>query len=62
VDVVREETNIQVSVESHENIPSLQTSIRVANPLTPGDYFWTVSVVDAFGNRSRSKEAGFRIQ
>jgi len=62
VDIIREETNIQVLVESQKNILSTLSSIIVSNPLIPGDYFWTVSIVDAFGNRSRSKEAGFRIQ
>jgi hypothetical protein len=33
----------------------------VAEPLPTGQYYWTVSVLDAFGNQSRSKEAAFRI-
>jgi hypothetical protein len=37
------------------------TSYAVGAPLAPGDYFWTVWIVDAFGNRSRSREAGFRV-
>ena len=30
-------------------------------PLAIGSYFWTVSIVDAFGNWSRSREAGFVV-
>jgi len=62
VDVVRIETNIQNTVEVQTAIPSTATSVQVQMSLPPGSYFWTLSVVDAFGNRSRSKEAGFQIQ
>jgi len=31
-------------------------------PLSAGDYVWTISVVDDFGNYSRSKEAPFVVQ
>ena len=40
--------------------PSM-TSYTLGQPLTQGDYFWTVWIVDASGNRSRSKTAGFRV-
>jgi len=30
--------------------------------LLPGNYIWTISVVDDFGNYSRSKEASFVVQ
>ena len=36
-------------------------SYQVSSSLPEGAYFWTVSVVDAFGNYSRSREAGFLI-
>ena len=47
-------------VESAEGIAPTVTSYDVRAPLPAGDYFWTVWLVDAAGNRSRSKEAGFR--
>jgi hypothetical protein len=33
-----------------------------APTLTPGNYAWTVTVVDEFGNYSRSKESSFVVQ
>ncbi len=38
------------------------TRYQVQQTLRPGDYYWTVWVVDEAGNRSRSKEAGFRVR
>jgi hypothetical protein len=49
--------------DRYENIDPNQTSIQVEEELASGeDHFWTVWVVDAFGNRSRSREAGFTVQ
>ncbi len=36
-------------------------NIQVDVSLSIGSYFWTVSIVDDFGNWSRSKEAGFVV-
>ena len=38
-----------------------EATIQVDIPLSVGSYFWTVAIVDDFGNWSRSKEAGFVI-
>ena len=62
VDIVRVDQNIQNTVQSIEGIAPPQTTLEVSEPLLPGEYFWTVSIVDEFNNRSRSREAGFRIQ
>lgn len=48
-------------VEQQTAIDPAVTSYAVQQTLAPGDYFWTLWVVDAFGNRSRSLEAGFRV-
>lgn len=48
-------------VEQAAGLDPAVTSYAVPQALAPGDYFWTVWVVDAFGNRSRSREAGFRV-
>ncbi|WP_412062387.1 carboxypeptidase-like regulatory domain-containing protein [Rubrivirga sp. IMCC45206] len=48
-------------VDSVDGLPASQTALALTEPLAPGDYFWTVWVTDAAGNRSRSKEAGFRV-
>ena len=62
VDVVRSNQNIETIVQTIENIPASQLSIQATTPIPPGDYYWVISIVDEFGNRSRSREAGFRIQ
>ena len=50
-------------VDRYEDIDPNQTSLQVEEELASGeDHFWTVWVVDAFGNRSRSREAGFTVQ
>ncbi len=59
--LVVEELGLPTLIERREAIGPSITSIDVATELVPGDYFWTVWVVDAFGNRSRSREAGFRV-
>ncbi len=61
LDVVRVDENIQTVVETIENLSPGTESVKAPNPLAAGEYFWTISVVDEFGNRSRSREAGFRI-
>lgn len=48
-------------VHSIEGLPPSATSLPLPAPLAAGDYYWTIWVTDAAGNRSRSKEAGFRV-
>ena len=63
VDVVQVfDANIHTVLHTVEAIPSSATTLRVPAPLGRGTYYWTLSVVDAFGNRSRSKEAGFLVE
>ncbi|MEP0548953.1 MAG: carboxypeptidase-like regulatory domain-containing protein [Rhodothermales bacterium] len=50
-----------IEAETHRDLDPSVTSVPVTTELEPGDYYWTVWVVDAFGNRSRSREAGFRV-
>jgi len=61
LDIVRVDENIQTVVEIIENLPPAAKSFKAPNALAAGEYFWTISVVDEFGNRSHSREAGFRI-
>lgn len=62
VEVIRQEANVAIQVQTMAGISPDSTSVRVSAPLAPGTYSWAVSVVDEFGNRSRSKEAGFVVQ
>lgn len=61
LDVVRVEANIETITDTIVDIPSGSTS--VAGPaLSPGTYYWVIWIEDQFGNRSRSKQAGFVVQ
>ena len=62
VDVVRINQNVETIVQTIGNIPASQLSVQASIPFPTGDYYWVVSIVDEFGNRSRSREAGFRIE
>lgn len=48
-------------VFSQTGVPSTETTLPLPDRLAAGDYVWTVWVEDGAGNRSRSKEAGFRV-
>jgi len=61
VEVSRIDLGIPTPVWRKENLPPTTTRLALTDSLAPGTYFWTVSVVDSFGNRSRSKEASFRV-
>ncbi|NBC17140.1 MAG: carboxypeptidase regulatory-like domain-containing protein [Bacteroidetes bacterium] len=61
VEVFRDEVNQAIQVLQVDGLSSTQTELTLSDPLPTGPYYWTVSVFDAFGNQSRSKEAAFRI-
>ena len=61
IDVVRVDDNLRNMYLTRSGIPSDSLSLTIPSPQLAGEYFWTVSVVDGFGNRSRSREAGFLI-
>lgn len=62
VEVTRVQANVETTFYSKPDIPSDNLSHQVDMDLSPGTYYWTVFVVDQYGNRSRSKEAGFIIE
>ena len=61
VDIYRVDDDIATNVYSVGAIPSSQLSHTSATTLATGQYYWTLSIVDEYGNRSRSKEAGFIV-
>ena len=61
VEVVRDEANTDVVIQEHIQIAADATRLKLPAALPAGTYYWTVYVADAFGNMSRSKEAGFRV-
>jgi len=44
------------------NLRSGANSLPYPGSLTSGTYYWTVKIIDGFGNSSRSKEATFQVQ
>ena len=44
------------------NIPVRDTKYTYSQALSPGDYFWTINVVDEFDNSSGSREGTFQIK
>ena len=45
-----------------EKIPINTQSYTYSENLNPGDYYWTVNIVDEFGNSSSSREGTFQIK
>lgn len=56
------ENNVAVVEQSVSGLAATTTTWQAPAPLARGTYYWTLSVVDALGNRSRSKEAGFQVE
>ena len=61
VELFRVDFGLNTLVWSQSGIDRPATSITVPDSLVAGTYFWTVAVVDEFGNCSRSKEASFQV-
>ena len=61
IDVARVDENIPTPVQTIPGISSDSLSVQATVSLPAGQYIWTVSIVDEFGNQSRSREAGFII-
>lgn len=61
VDVYRVDDDVATIVYTVHELADSQLSHQVADTLPVGSYYWTISVVDEYGNRSRSREAGFLV-
>ena len=60
--IYRDDGGVISTIWEKSNINSNLREITLNDSLAPGNYFWTVSILDAFGDKSRSKEAAFRIK
>ncbi len=60
VEVIRVDPGVESLVERVTDIPADSTSVIVTS-VPPGDYYWTVAVIDDFSNSSRSKQVGFCV-
>jgi hypothetical protein len=61
LELFRLDQGIPTLLWSVSNLSSTLSSYQYPNQLTTGTFFWTISVVDEFGNLSRSKEASFVV-
>lgn len=61
VRVEREQDDLVIPVWEQQGIAPSDTMLQMSDALAPGTYRWTVAAVDAFGNRGRSAQAGFRV-
>lgn len=51
-----------LKVDEINNINSDTSDFTYNDPLSNGDYYWVIYIVDEFGNSSGSKEGSFRVQ
>ncbi len=63
ITVVRQESGTETIKWSKEKLGSYLVSYPYPNvsPLQKGNYFWTISIVDEYGNISRSKQSPFIV-
>lgn len=57
----RQDQGVPTLIWTQQNIVSSLTSFQYPNSLSPALYFWTIAIVDEYGNLSRSKEASFIV-
>ncbi len=61
LELFRLDQGVPTLLWSVSNLSSSLSSFQYPAVLTTGTFFWTISVVDEFGNLSRSKEASFVV-
>ena len=59
--VVRTDAGIEQTVWSQDNVGSNLRTYQYPSTLPQGSYFWTIAVVDEYGNSARSKESSFVV-
>lgn len=62
LEVTRLDAGFPVSIFTANNIHAGDTFLPYPGRLAGGNYYWTVKIIDSFGNSSRSKEASFQVQ
>ena len=62
IDIFAINAGIATPVKTIEDIPAQNSDWLYNSGLPTGDYFWTITIVDVFGNTSQSKEGVFQIQ
>jgi hypothetical protein len=59
--IVRQDAGTQTPIWSQEGIDASLQSFQYGDTLVSGSYFWTIAVVDGFGNLCRSKPSSFIV-
>ena len=59
--MVRVDAGTETTVWSQENVGSYVQTYQYPSTLAQGSYFWTIAVVDEYGNSARSKESSFVV-
>jgi hypothetical protein len=62
VEVFRLDAGFPILILTVPNLQAGSTSLPYPGSLTTGSYFWTVRIVDSYGNSSRSEEALFQVR
>ena len=57
----RQDQGVPTLIWTQDNVDPLLTSFQYPDSLPPALYFWTIAIVDEYGNLSRSKEASFIV-
>lgn len=61
LNVVRVDAGTTVTIWTKDNIGNHLLSYGYPFVLTKGNYFWTIAIVDEYGNYARSKESSFVV-
>jgi hypothetical protein len=61
LELFRLDQGVPTLLWSVANLSPALSSFQYPGQLVTGTYYWTISVVDEFGNLSRSKEASFLV-
>jgi len=59
IDIFSQDLGRDILIFSQSGIAASSESFTIPQPISPGNYLWHISVVDAFGNWSRSKPVSF---
>lgn len=59
LEIIRQDAGTQTPIWSQTLVDAGLQELQYPGSLTPGSYFWTVAVVDEFGNMCRSKPSSF---
>ncbi len=61
IELYRQEEGVPTLIWNREGLAATLTRFQYPETLPPALYFWTIFVIDEYGNLSRSKEASFIV-